>query len=86
MGIHDVFKEVNLSSDKYTQLNFRFADVSDYDLMDSLIKDFEPEMVIHLAAQAGVRYSIENPEAYIKSNVKGFFNIIEICRKAGWCK
>lgn len=83
LGIHDVFKMDNVSSDINARLNFRFADVSDYELIDSLVKDFQPEMVIHLAAQAGVRYSIENPEVYIQSNVKGFFNIIEVCRKAG---
>ena len=48
--------------------------------MNRLFTEFKPEIVINLAAQAGVRYSIENPRAYIDSNVVGFFNILEACR------
>ena len=45
-----------------------------------LFKEEVPEIVIHLAAQAGVRYSITNPEAYLKSNLEGFLNMIDVCR------
>ena len=45
-----------------------------------IFAQFQPELVVNLAAQAGVRYSIENPDAYIVSNIVGFFNILEACR------
>ena len=48
------------------------------DLLLNTIKSFDPNIVIHLAAQAGVRYSIENPESYINSNIIGTFNLLEI--------
>ena len=56
-------------------------DISDSDIVDSIFNIHKPHKVINLAAQAGVRYSIENPSAYIKSNILGFFNVIEACRK-----
>jgi len=51
--------------------------------IDRIFKDFRPDAVINLAAQAGVRYSLENPQAYISSNLNGFTNILEGCRHAG---
>lgn len=65
-----------------TYANFVFVkgDISDKTLVDQLFADYEPEMVVNLAAQAGVRYSIVNPQAYIESNIIGFFNILEACR------
>jgi UDP-glucuronate 4-epimerase len=57
------------------------GDLADKQAVDALFEQRSPETVIHLAAQAGVRYSIENPEAYINSNIVGFFNILEACRK-----
>ncbi len=48
--------------------------------IDKLFEEYKPEVVVNLAAQAGVRYSIEHPEAYIESNIVGFFNILEACR------
>lgn len=62
--------------------NFTFikGDISDKETVMKCFEDNKPDIVIHLAAQAGVRYSIENPDAYIKSNIVGFFNIIEACR------
>ena len=54
--------------------------ISDRSLIDKAFKDFKPEVVVNLAAQAGVRYSIENPDAYIDSNIIGFYNILEACR------
>ncbi len=61
---------------------FRFirGDLTDAGLIDRIFREDRPEIVVHLAAQAGVRYSIENPEAYINSNVVGFFRILEACR------
>ncbi|XHU95371.1 MAG: NAD-dependent epimerase [cyanobacterium endosymbiont of Rhopalodia gibba] len=64
------------------QKNFEFSrlDISHRSLMIELFKKYSFEYVIHLAAQAGVRYSLENPEAYIDSNLVGFANILEGCR------
>ena len=56
------------------------ADISDKDELTEIFKKFEPDVVVNLAAQAGVRYSIDNPDAYIKSNLIGFANILECCR------
>ena len=56
------------------------ADIADRERMDQLFKDHQPQRVVNLAAQAGVRYSIENPHAYIDSNIVGFLNILEGCR------
>ena len=54
--------------------------IADRDLIDRVFAEFKPEVVVNLAAQAGVRYSIENPDAYMESNVIGFYNILEACR------
>ncbi len=54
--------------------------IADRDLIDRVFSEFKPEVVVNLAAQAGVRYSIENPDAYIESNIIGFYNILEACR------
>ncbi len=59
---------------------FHEADISDLSALNSLFQTHTPHIVINLAAQAGVRYSITNPSAYIRSNVDGFFNILEACR------
>ena len=56
------------------------GDISDKSLVDRLFAEYEPAVVVNLAAQAGVRYSIENPDAYIQSNIMGFYNILEACR------
>jgi len=56
------------------------ADIADRAAMDQLFKEHKPQRVVNLAAQAGVRYSIENPHAYIDSNIVGFLNILEGCR------
>lgn len=56
------------------------GDIADKALVDSLFNEYKPEIVVNLAAQAGVRYSITNPEAYIQSNLIGFYNILEACR------
>lgn len=57
------------------------ADISDYDAMEKAFAEHKPDRVCHLAAQAGVRYSLEDPFAYEKTNVKGFLNILELCRE-----
>lgn len=54
--------------------------IADKSLMDALFAKYEPDVVVNLAAQAGVRYSITNPDAYIESNLIGFYNILECCR------
>lgn len=54
--------------------------MADKALIDKIFADYKPEIVVNLAAQAGVRYSITNPDAYIESNLIGFYNILEACR------
>lgn len=56
--------------------------ISDRDLVDKVFADYKPSVVVNLAAQAGVRYSITNPDAYINSNIIGFYNILEACRNS----
>lgn len=58
-------------------------DISDKYLVDSIFKEYKPSIVVNLAAQAGVRYSITNPDVYINSNIVGFYNILEACRRYG---
>ena len=62
------------------RFRFQQLDVADAEGMTRLFEDEKPEIVAHLAAQAGVRYSLQNPRAYIDSNVVGFLNILEGCR------
>lgn len=57
------------------------GDIADKATVDGVFEKYRPQIVINLAAQAGVRYSITNPEAYVQSNLVGFFNILEACRK-----
>ena len=54
--------------------------MADKALIDKIFADYKPEIVVNLAAQAGVRYSITNPDAYVESNLIGFYNILEACR------
>lgn len=56
------------------------GDISDRKLINDIFNEFQPQIVVNLAAQAGVRYSISNPDAYIQSNLIGFYNILEACR------
>lgn len=84
-NINDYY-DVNLKHARLEQLlpfeRFTFirGDISEKDVVMDLFNEYKPSVVINLAAQAGVRYSIENPDAYIQSNVIGFFNILEACR------
>ena len=56
------------------------GNIADKQLVDSVFHDYKPDIVVNLAAQAGVRYSITNPDVYIESNLIGFYNILEACR------
>ena len=56
------------------------GDIADREAVDAIFAEYEPDVVVNLAAQAGVRYSITNPDAYIQSNLIGFYNILEACR------
>ena len=69
-----------VQSAKFNSLRFSRIDLVDYESIDILFKQKQFEVVCNLAAQAGVRYSIENPKAYIDSNISGFLNILEGCR------
>ena len=88
IGIDNIndYYDVNLKLARLEELkpfeSFTFikGDISDKDIVMEIFKEYKPHIVINLAAQAGVRYSIENPDAYIKSNIEGFFNILEGCR------
>ena len=69
-----------VQSAKFNSLRFSRTDLVDHESIDELFKKEHFEVVCNLAAQAGVRYSIENPKAYIDSNISGFLNILEGCR------
>ena len=64
------------------RINYQFVkgDIADKQTVDGIFEEYKPQVVVHLAAQAGVRYSITNPDAYIQSNMIGFYNILEACR------
>lgn len=66
--------------EKFENFTFVKGDLADKTAVDNLFSENKFDIVVNLAAQAGVRYSIENPQAYIESNVIGFFNILEACR------
>ena len=66
--------------EQYPDFKFVKGSIADKQLIDSLFDEFKPQIVVNLAAQAGVRYSITNPDAYIESNLIGFYNILEACR------
>ena len=60
--------------------NFIKGDLADSSLINDIFNEYKPQIVVNLAAQAGVRYSITNPDAYIQSNLIGFYNVLEACR------
>ena len=76
--LNEIAKAAQKNSDVTWQ--FERADLADKNFMDKIFTDNQPEVVVNLAAQAGVRYSIENPDVYIESNIIGFFNVLEACR------
>jgi len=74
-------KEARLKKLKgYDHFIFVRGDIADKTAIDSIFSQYKPSVVVNLAAQAGVRYSITNPDAYIQSNLIGFYNILEACR------
>ena len=76
-------KEFRLNELKqYATFSFIRGDIADKKLIQEIFEKYNPSIVVNLAAQAGVRYSIINPDAYISSNMLGFFNILEACRRS----
>ncbi|MGN1092202.1 MAG: NAD-dependent epimerase/dehydratase family protein [Monoglobaceae bacterium] len=75
-------KEIEGCVDKHNDSAWTFVrgSISDKQLVDKIFGEYKPDIVVNLAAQAGVRYSITNPDAYIESNLIGFYNILEACR------
>lgn len=65
---------------RYGSFIFVKGNIADKVTVTSIFEEYEPQIVVNLAAQAGVRYSIENPDSYIEANVIGFYNILEACR------
>ncbi len=83
------YYDISLKQDRLKQFdaisNFHFEklDICEYEKLYKLVKDNSIELIFHLAAQAGVRYSIDNPQSYQKSNIEGFLNVLELCRNLG---
>ena len=75
-------KELETLNCQFLTVNYQFVkgDIADKATIDAIFEQYKPQIVVNLAAQAGVRYSIENPDAYIMSNMMGFYNILEACR------
>ena len=89
MGLDNLntYYDVNIKQwrlEQLTKFGNRFVfvkgNIADKALVDKLFDEYQPQIVVNLAAQAGVRYSITNPGAYIESNLIGFYNILEACR------
>ena len=83
----NAYYDVNIKRWRLEQLTgfrerfvFIKGSIADKSLVDKIFDEYQPQIVVNLAAQAGVRYSITNPDAYIESNLKGFYNILEACR------
>ena len=82
----NTYYDTNLKKDRlkilqgYDGFTFHKIDLKDQDVVESLFKKESPQRVIHLAAQAGVRYSIDHPQLYVQSNIVGTFNVLEGCR------
>ena len=72
--------ELNAMAPEGITWKFVKGDIADKQTIDGIFEEYKPQVVVNLAAQAGVRYSIENPDAYIQSNMIGFYNILEACR------
>lgn len=79
---YERLKELDAINSTFQIPHFTFVkgDISDKQMIDDIFAQYHPHVVVNLAAQAGVRYSITNPDAYIKSNLIGFYNILEACR------
>ena len=84
-NINDYY-EVSLKEERlrilkeHTGFHFEKSDIADKEAVFGLMEKYRPQVMVNLAAQAGVRYSIDNPDAYVQSNLVGFFNILEGCR------
>ncbi|MEY3019671.1 MAG: UDP-glucose 4-epimerase [Actinomycetota bacterium] len=91
VGIDDLnaYYDVSLKEARLARLvghpafTFERLDIADRPAMERAFADHRPERVVHLAAQAGVRYSLENPHAYVESNLVGFLHVLEGCRSSG---
>lgn len=78
---HERLQEIeNIARQYTTQWTFIKGDIADQQTIEEIFCEYHPAVVVNLAAQAGVRYSITNPDAYIQSNLIGFYNILEACR------
>lgn len=75
-------KEIEKKAAEHPESSWMFikADISDKSVISVLFQIYKPEIVVNMAAQAGVRYSITNPDVYVSSNLNGFYNILEACR------
>ena len=88
-GIDNVnsYYDISLKEDRlkvlsrYPHFSFIKGSMENLELLEGMFEQFKPDVVVHLAAQAGVRYSLTNPHTYIQSNLVGFFNILECCKK-----
>ena len=79
--LENLYSQLTLNH-KNTTLNYQFVkgSIADRELINRLFEEYKFDIVVNLAAQVGVRYSIENPDVYIESNIIGFYNILEACR------
>ncbi len=75
-------EEIEKAASRHPESSWTFVkgDIADREAVDGVFQKYKPQIVVNLAAQAGVRYSITNPDAYIQSNLIGFYNILESCR------
>ena len=74
-------KERNKILKKYKKYKFTKGNLENYNQLSKIVSKFKPKIIIHLAAQAGVRYSIENPDVYLNSNILGTFNVLKVSDK-----
>ena len=79
---HWRLEQINEAVSKHSGIDYKFYEgsIADRSLIESIFNEHKPDIVVNLAAQAGVRYSIINPDAYMESNMIGFYNILEACR------
>ena len=74
-------KEARLNElEQFENFSFVKGNLADKAVIESIFEQYKPEIVVNLGAQAGVRYSITNPDAYVEANLIGFYNILEACR------
>ena len=75
-------EQIQAAAARHPESRWQFVkgDIADREAVDGIFAEYHPQVVVNLAAQAGVRYSITNPDAYIQSNLIGFYNILEACR------